>query len=213
MPYIPDPSAAAIDATALLLYAVAVRANLPDGVRIPRQSLWTLLTGYPGLLAVVGGRLDFYAAIRAVADAHPDAVRIVTSTGSRTDVVLHRDPRTGARGYGLTGLGLDTVEEEDSLQRRGLEPSAPLPPVLGVSDRLPRDPAGPKRCARCGVLKPASDYNRRGPNGLQSRCRGCQRADAATRGGRTANGKPYEETRAERDRRVLRDGMTFGSDY
>jgi len=217
MPYIPDPGPEAIEATALLLYAVAYRASLPGGIRIPRQALWDLLTGYPALAANVGGRLDFYAALRTLADAHPDAIRLVTSTGSRVDVVLHRDLRTGARGYGLMGLGHGEVEEEDALHRRGLEPHLSLPADLGVSDRLPRLPGGPKRCSRCQMTKPASEFNKRGPNGLQPRCRACQKADAQARSGKTKDGKPYEETRSPRDRRVERPGMTFGgstgSDY
>src|SRR3954454_3518207 len=105
MPYLAEPSPQAVQTTALLLYAVAFRARSDAGLRIPRQNLWNLADSYPGVAEAVGGRLGFYAAIRALAGTYPHLVQVVTSTGRRTDVVLFRDLTIGARGYGIYGLG------------------------------------------------------------------------------------------------------------
>lgn len=194
MPYIPDPGPDAVQATALFLYALAYRAaratrvqgEAAARVRIPRQALWDLLRTYTNVPAAISTKLAFYAALGRLATDRPDAVRLQTGQGRRMDVVLTHAPSSGARLYGLRlvpfGWGPEwdlESEEATALYRLGLTPIDPLPEGLAVVPRRSRHRADePRRCTGCQITKSADDYNRRGPNGRQSRCRDCQRAAA-----------------------------------
>lgn len=207
MPYVPNPSPEAFQATALFLYAVAYRSGRRDYVRVERKGLWELLNSYPAFLAVIGNKLDFFHMIRVLSEQSPEVVHCLAGSGGRQDVNLACvDP--GA--YGVYGLGVDVFETEETLLRRGLEPHLPLPEAMVVSSHRPRlVPGQAKTCSKCKTSKPITDFNKRG-NGTQPFCRDCQKADAKARNGRTKDGKKYEETRTYRDRTVEKPGISFG---
>lgn len=187
MPYVPDPDARAVRMAALFLFATVRRPLETDTgyewLRIDRKMLWAMVQALPSVVQVISRRADFYECVRLVSDLAPDAVIEHSAAARRVDLILCRAPEAWAHLYPETLM--ERVHAR--LDELGIDRTTP---ILDADRIVTRHEAAPeavptkKRCARCGVTKPVTEFNRRGADGsplyhrFQSYDRECAAAKA-----------------------------------